>query len=78
LGLAIAKKTVEAHRGRIELNSKLGKGTTMKVLLPVSRDADFSSRTSSRLTDEESATASVAAKSEKPWRFQPPKRGESE
>jgi two-component system sensor histidine kinase HydH len=35
LGLAIVHRIVEAHGGEIRLESKLGKGTTFTVLLPV-------------------------------------------
>ncbi|MBN2014722.1 MAG: GHKL domain-containing protein [Candidatus Altiarchaeota archaeon] len=34
LGLAITYKVVEKHRGRIEVSSKLGIGTTFKIKLP--------------------------------------------
>ncbi len=34
LGLSITQKIVEAHRGRIEVESKLGEGTTCRVYLP--------------------------------------------
>jgi signal transduction histidine kinase len=34
LGMAIAKSTVDAHGGRIWLESEPGKGTTFQVLLP--------------------------------------------
>ncbi len=33
LGLAIAKKTIEEHNGSIELESEVGKGTTIKIYL---------------------------------------------
>lgn len=34
LGLAICKEIVEAHKGRIEVQSTVGKGTTFGVVLP--------------------------------------------
>lgn len=34
LGLAIVKHIVERHRGRLDIASKLGKGTTVTILLP--------------------------------------------
>jgi signal transduction histidine kinase len=35
LGLAYVKKIVEAHKGRVEIRSKLGEGTTATVRLPL-------------------------------------------
>lgn len=35
LGLAIVKHIVERHRGRFDISSTVGKGTTVSVLLPV-------------------------------------------
>jgi signal transduction histidine kinase/CRP-like cAMP-binding protein len=40
LGLAIARKIVEDHGGRIEFYSEAGKGTTMRLLLPLSAQAN--------------------------------------
>jgi signal transduction histidine kinase len=34
LGLAICKEIVEHHKGRIELQSEVGKGTTFTIHLP--------------------------------------------
>ncbi len=39
LGLAICRHIVEGHRGRIEAESQLGKGTTMRVWLPPAAEA---------------------------------------
>ncbi len=38
LGLAIVKKIVEAHGGRIEVESVVGNGTTFRLLLPLVQD----------------------------------------
>jgi len=34
LGLPIAKKIIEAHNGRVQASSELGKGTTVSIFLP--------------------------------------------
>jgi hypothetical protein len=39
LGLAIAKTIVERHGGRIELDSAIDRGTTVRVQLPLSLPA---------------------------------------
>jgi signal transduction histidine kinase len=35
LGLSLARRIVEEHRGRIEVTSEVGKGTIFRVLLPL-------------------------------------------
>ncbi|RVT43414.1 sensor histidine kinase [Sphingobium algorifonticola] len=39
LGLAIVKHIVERHRGRMDIASIVGKGTTITILLPVAEEA---------------------------------------
>ena len=41
LGLVLARKAVELHRGRIWVESEKGKGSTFKVLLPKLASGDF-------------------------------------
>jgi sensor histidine kinase YesM len=43
LGLAVAKETVEAHVGRIFVDSKVGKGTCFTVELPMAQEAVWQS-----------------------------------
>jgi len=38
LGLAIVKHIIERHRGRLDIASTLGKGTTITILLPPATD----------------------------------------
>ncbi|MBP8301780.1 MAG: hypothetical protein KA020_15525 [Planctomycetes bacterium] len=40
LGLAISHGIVERHRGRIDIESEVGVGTTFRVLLPIRSEAD--------------------------------------
>jgi len=40
IGVFQSKMIVEAHGGRIEVESELGKGTTFRVLLPVQRSGE--------------------------------------
>jgi two-component system, OmpR family, phosphate regulon sensor histidine kinase PhoR len=35
LGLSLVKHIVDGHRGHLEIKSKVGVGTTIRVLLPV-------------------------------------------
>lgn len=41
LGLAACRRIVEAHRGRIRVQSTVGKGTAFTILLPVAQNAAF-------------------------------------
>ncbi len=34
LGMSIVKKVVDDHKGRIEIDSEMGKGTTIRILIP--------------------------------------------
>ena len=36
LGMSIVKKVIDDHKGRIEIESEMGKGTTIHIHLPVS------------------------------------------
>jgi signal transduction histidine kinase len=40
LGLAVARKVVQEHQGRIDVSSRLGQGTTFKVVLPTAARRD--------------------------------------
>jgi K+-sensing histidine kinase KdpD len=37
LGMAIVKKVIDDHGGRIEIDSEIGKGTTMRIAIPAKR-----------------------------------------
>ena len=39
IGMFLSKMVVEAHRGKIEVDSQPGKGTTFRVLLPIQKEA---------------------------------------
>jgi signal transduction histidine kinase len=40
LGLAIVARVVETHRGEVKIKSRVGKGTTVSVMLPLDRPGD--------------------------------------
>lgn len=46
LGLAIVKHIVERHRGRMDISSTLGKGTSISVLLPPAPPEDIAAKVS--------------------------------
>jgi signal transduction histidine kinase len=39
LGMAIVKKIIDDHKGRIEVESRIGEGTTVKFFLPIEEQA---------------------------------------
>jgi signal transduction histidine kinase len=51
LGLGIAKKVLDAHRGTIEVSSHAGEGTEFRVLIPLADSARESSRNGSEQVD---------------------------
>jgi PAS domain S-box-containing protein len=40
LGLAICRRIVDQHRGKVEVESKVGEGTTVRLILPVRPDTN--------------------------------------
>ncbi len=44
LGLSLCKKYVEAHSGRIEIESEVGKGTTLIVKLPINQPVSLKNK----------------------------------
>lgn len=48
MGLAICHEIVKAHRGRIDVVSEVGKGTRMRVLLPLEGSMDAEAHTADR------------------------------
>ena len=42
LGLAVTKKVIHEHHGRIDVTSTVGEGTTFRVVLPAMQDTDAS------------------------------------
>jgi two-component system sporulation sensor kinase B len=39
-GLAISKRLIEAHGGSVSVKSKLGKGTTFTIIIPIQQQKD--------------------------------------
>jgi len=40
LGLAICRRVVQEHNGTIQIASEVGKGTTLRIVLPVKNDGN--------------------------------------
>jgi len=52
LGLSVCRKIVEQHQGTISIESKLGRGTTVSVVLPVKTQEQVQSRQGSDQTQK--------------------------
>ena len=53
LGLSLARRTVEMHGGKIDVRSELGRGTTVRVWLPVASAEPRRAQTAARATAED-------------------------
>jgi signal transduction histidine kinase len=40
LGLAICRRIIDQHRGKMEVESEIGKGTTVRLILPIRPDTN--------------------------------------
>jgi two-component system phosphate regulon sensor histidine kinase PhoR len=63
LGLAIVKHIVGRHRGRLEIDSKLGVGTSVHIFLPQAGEA-LSSKSHAKVTEVTSSKVSEKRGSE--------------
>jgi signal transduction histidine kinase len=52
LGLSIVRHLVEAHGGRVEAESELGRGTTIRFTLPAPDDAEGAGPETAGFEDE--------------------------
>jgi CheY-like chemotaxis protein len=62
LGMAEVIGIVKSHRGAIMVESEIGKGTAIRVLFPVSKEAQPSSVTDSMVSEPKDAVSSTAAR----------------
>lgn len=63
LGLALVKELVEMMSGRVGASSEIGKGTTMEVVIPVTKDGNVTvlgQETEAKAKDEEHVSDTVA------------------
>ncbi len=56
LGLAIARQTVQAHRGTVEAASEVGRGTEIRLILPLNGTAETGARQELRSSDGDEAS----------------------
>jgi signal transduction histidine kinase len=60
LGLSIVKHIIEAHRGRVVVESELGRGSTFTILLPTDPSVHTETETKSELVDRHYGVDSVS------------------
>jgi len=61
LGLGIAKKVLDAHRGTIEMSSRVGEGTEFQVSIPLADSARESSRNGNEQVNSSASTERVGS-----------------
>lgn len=64
IGMALCHKIIKLHGGSLQIDSRLGEGTVMKVVFPAERPDDNQNRNTERGTWDRTGSAKRGAKSE--------------